>query len=141
MSIAAKQQQRAASSGELDPIEAYTSPEVLSPELALQVAQTFQALADPTRARIVYALTRGEHSVGALAAAVGVSPSATSHHLRSLRELRIVKFRRDGNRIYYAVDDAHVGALFSEALHHLAHVAYGLPDHPESSAQAPDDQG
>ncbi|NJM07105.1 helix-turn-helix transcriptional regulator [Candidatus Gracilibacteria bacterium] len=114
-----------------DPVEAFVAPEELTPEMALLVAQTFAALADPTRARIVYALTRGEHSVGDLAKAVGVSPSATSHHLRSLRDLRIVRYRREGNRIYYTVDDAHVALLFREALHHLAHVAFSLPDHPE----------
>lgn len=108
----------------------FVAPEQLRPDLALLVAQTFQALADPTRARIVYALTRGEHSVGDLAALAEVSPSATSHHLKGLRDLRIVKYRRDGNRIYYSVDDAHVAALFEEAMHHLAHVVYGLPDHP-----------
>jgi ArsR family transcriptional regulator, lead/cadmium/zinc/bismuth-responsive transcriptional repressor len=110
-------------------VEAFIAPEELTPETALLVAQTFQALADPTRTRIVYALTRGEHSVGPLAEAVGVSPSAVSHHLKSLRELRIVKFRREGNRIFYSVDDGHVAALFREALHHLAHVAFALPDH------------
>lgn len=117
-----------------DAIDAFLSAPSLSPELALLVAQTFQALADPTRARIVYALTKGERSVGDLAQLVGISPSATSHQLKSLRDLRIVKFRREGTRIYYTVDDAHVGALFREALHHLAHVVYALPDHPDESA-------
>ena len=111
-------------------IAEFVAPEQLPPELAVLVAQTFQAVADPTRARIVYALTRGEHSVGDLATIAGVSPSATSHHLKGLRDLRIVKYRRDGNRMFYSVDDAHVAALFEEAMHHLAHVVYGLPDHP-----------
>lgn len=102
----------------------------LSPELALLVAQTFQALADPTRARIMYALTKGEHSVGDLAVIAGISPSATSHQLKSLRDLRIVKFRRAGTRVFYSVDDVHVAALFHEAVHHVAHVIYGIPDHP-----------
>ena len=115
-------------------LDAFVTPSQLSPELALQVAQTFGALADPTRARIVYALTRDEHSVNELALMVGVSPSATSHHLKSLRDLRVVKFRRDGNRIFYSVDDAHVAMLFQEALHHLAHVVYSLPDHLEEPA-------
>jgi ArsR family transcriptional regulator, lead/cadmium/zinc/bismuth-responsive transcriptional repressor len=119
----------AASSG-----EAAIVPPQLTPELALLLAQTFQALADPTRARIVYALTCGEHSVGELAAIAQASPSATSHHLKSLRDLRLVRYRRDGNRMYYTADDAHVGALFSEALHHLAHVVYNLPDHVEATA-------
>lgn len=99
--------------------------------MALLVAQTFQALGDPTRARILYALTKGEHSVGELAAIAAISPSAASHQLKSLRDLRIVKFRRAGTYIYYSVDDMHVAALFREALHHLAHVIYQIPDHPD----------
>jgi ArsR family transcriptional regulator, lead/cadmium/zinc/bismuth-responsive transcriptional repressor len=112
-------------------VDQFLAAPELSGELAQQVAQTFQALGDPTRARIVYALTKGEHSVGDLAAIAAISPSATSHQLKTLRDLRIVKHRRVGTHIYYSVDDAHVSALFREALHHLAHVAYGLPDHPE----------
>jgi ArsR family transcriptional regulator, lead/cadmium/zinc/bismuth-responsive transcriptional repressor len=118
-------------------IDALLALPTLTPELALHVAQTFGALADATRARIVYALTRSERSVNDLAAIAGVSPSATSHHLKSLRELRLVRFRRAGNRIFYAVDDAHVALLFREALHHLAHVTYGLPDHPPQAEPAP----
>lgn len=110
-------------------VEHFLAAPVLSVELAQQVAQTFQALSDPTRARIVYALTKGERSVGELAALAAISPSATSHQLKTLRDLRIVKYRRAGTHIYYSVDDAHVSALFREALHHVAHVVYGLPDH------------
>jgi DNA-binding transcriptional ArsR family regulator len=121
---------------QVDPIDAFVSPEALTPELALLVSQTFQALADPTRARVVYALTRGEYTVGELAAIAGVSPSATSHQLKSLRDLRIVRFRRAGTRIYYTVDDTHVASLFREALHHVAHVVYNLPDHPEDERNA-----
>src|SRR5688500_17630547 len=117
-----------------DAVEAFLSASALTPELALLVAQTIQALADPTRARLVYALTKGEHSVGDLAGIAGISPSATSHQLKHLRDLRIVRFRREGNRIYYSVDDVHVAALFREALHHVAHVVYGLPDHPDEAA-------
>jgi ArsR family transcriptional regulator, lead/cadmium/zinc/bismuth-responsive transcriptional repressor len=114
-----------------DAVNGFLSAHTLTPELALLVAQTFQALADPTRARIMYALTKGERSVGELAEIAGISPSATSHQLKHLRDLRIVKFRREGTRIFYAADDTHVAALFREALHHVAHVVYGLPDHPE----------
>lgn len=117
-----------------DAVEAFLSASALTPELALLVAQTFQALADPTRARIMYALTKGEHSVGDLARIAGISQSATSHQLKHLRDLRIVKFRREGNWVYYSVDDAHVAALFREALNHVAHVVYGLPDHPDEAA-------
>jgi ArsR family transcriptional regulator, lead/cadmium/zinc/bismuth-responsive transcriptional repressor len=114
-----------------DAVEAFLAAPLLSGELAQQVAQTFGALADPTRCRIVYALTKGERSVGELAVIAGISPSATSHQLKTLRDLRIVKYRRAGTHIFYSVDDAHVGALFREAIHHLAHVVYALPDHPE----------
>lgn len=112
-------------------VEAFLAAPELDGALAAEVAQTFQALADPTRCRIVYALTKGERSVGDLAALAGISPSATSHQLKTLRDLRIVKHRRAGTHIYYSVDDAHVSALFREALHHLAHIVYALPDHPE----------
>jgi len=104
----------------------------LDPELAGLVARTFGALGDKTRAAMVYALTRGERSVNDLAALVGISPSAVSHHLKGLRDIQLVKFRKVGTTVYYSVDDSHVGALFSEALHHLAHVLHGLPDHSES---------
>ncbi len=116
-------------------VTALLEADQLPPECAVQVAQTFQALADPTRARMVYALTRKEHSVNDLAEIAGISPSATSHHLRSLRELRIVRYRRQGSRVFYTVDDAHVAALFREAVHHLAHVLFALPDHPDQPDQ------
>lgn len=114
-------------------VDTFLSASELAPDMALLVARTFQALADPTRARIVYALTKREHSVGELAAIAGISPSATSHQLKHLRDLRIVKYRRAGTYIYYSVDDVHVAGLFREAMHHLAHVMYALPDHPDES--------
>lgn len=112
-------------------IDHFLTASELTPEVAFLVAQVFQALSDPTRARILYALTKREHTVGELASVASISPSATSHQLKHLRDLRIVKARRVGNRVYYSVDDAHVAGLFREALHHLAHVLYALPDHPE----------
>ncbi len=102
----------------------------LSPDQADAVAQTFAALSDPTRARIVYLLTQGEQSVNALAEKVGVSASAVSHHLARLRDIRLVKTRRAANQVFYSVDDAHVSLLFREALYHLDHVKNNLPDHP-----------
>jgi DNA-binding transcriptional ArsR family regulator len=96
----------------------------------LLLVETFQALADPTRARILYALTKRPLCVRDLAILVGVSTSAVSHQLRFLRDHRLVKPRRDGNIIYYTVDDHHVAALFKEADYHVDHVRQGLPDHP-----------
>ena len=96
----------------------------------LLLVETFEALADPTRARMLYALIRQPLCVRDLAMLVGISESGVSHQLRFLRERRLVKPRRVGNVIYYAVDDHHVAALFKEADYHIDHVRQGLPDHP-----------
>jgi DNA-binding transcriptional ArsR family regulator len=104
--------------------------QALPEELLQLVAAAFQALGDPTRARILYALTRQPLCVRDLALVAGVSESAVSHQLRLLRDRRLVKARRAGNVIYYAVDDHHVAALFREAEYHADHVRLGLPDHP-----------
>jgi DNA-binding transcriptional ArsR family regulator len=101
------------------------------PETHLQLlVETFQALADPTRARILYALIGRPMCVRDLALLVGVSPSGVSHQLRLLRERRLVKPRREGNTIYYTLDDHHVAALFKEADYHVDHVRQGFSDHP-----------
>jgi DNA-binding transcriptional ArsR family regulator len=65
-----------------------------------------------------------------LAILVELSASAVSHQLRFLRDRRLVKPRREGNMIYYSVDDQHVAALFKEADYHVDHVRQGIPDHP-----------
>ena len=104
--------------------------EALPEALLQQVVATFEGLADPTRARMLYALSQRSLCVRDLAAVVGVSESAVSHQLRLLRDRRLVKPRRQGAVIYYAVDDQHVAALFREAEYHADHVRRGLPDHP-----------
>jgi ArsR family transcriptional regulator len=98
-------------------------------ELLLLVVEAFDVLGDPTRARILYALGTGELCVRDLAIVTGVSESAMSHQLRLLRDRRVVKARRDGTTMYYAVDDQHVAALLREAEYHADHVRQGLPDH------------
>ncbi len=105
----------------------------LQEEHLFLVVQTFEALADRTRARILYALVQRELCVRDLAILVGVSESAVSHQLRFLRDRRLVKPRRAGNIIYYSVDDQHVASLFREAEYHADHVIRGFPDHPEAS--------
>lgn len=94
-----------------------------------RVARTFKALADPTRCKIILALTRHELCVTDLATVVGASTSGVSHHLKGLKDINLVRHRRDGNTIYYSIDDAHVGNLFREAFAHLDHVDRALPDH------------
>ena len=99
-------------------------------DVLAEVVAAFRALADPTRARILYALNQGPLCVRDLALLVGVSESAVSHQLRFLRERRLVKPQRRGNVIAYVLDDHHVGALFREAEYHADHVRRDLEDHP-----------
>ncbi len=87
-------------------------------ELTL-IADTFQILANPTRLQIVQALAGRELCVADLAAAIGASPSAVSHHLRQLRQMRLVRHRRDGKLTFYSLDDAHVAGLFDLGLEHV----------------------
>lgn len=103
---------------------------VPSDDLLTLVVEMFDALADPTRARLLYALRGGDLCVRDLALVVGVSESGVSHQLRLLRDRRLVRARREGNVIYYAIDDHHLAALFREAEYHADHVRRGLPDHP-----------
>ncbi len=83
-----------------------------------QVSSSLKTLGDPTRLRIVMALQHGEMCVCDLAAALNLSESATSHQLRRLRERALVKPRRDGQVIYYSLDDEHVAQLLDLALTH-----------------------
>ena len=83
------------------------------------IADTFQILANPTRLQIVRALAGRELCVGDLAATVGASPSAVSHHLRQLRQMRLVRHRREGKLTFYALDDEHVARLFDLGLEHV----------------------
>lgn len=83
------------------------------------LAETFQLLASPTRLRIVEALADRELCVCDLAAVVGASQSTVSHHLRQLRQMRIVRYRKEGRMAYYHLDDDHVATLFRTALEHV----------------------
>jgi ArsR family transcriptional regulator, zinc-responsive transcriptional repressor len=85
------------------------------------MAQLFKALADPTRLRILHVLAAEEKAAGEIARAVGLSASATSHQLSYLYASRIVRRRRQGRSIYYALDDDHVRELFAQALEHATH--------------------
>src|SRR5438552_1140717 len=84
-----------------------------------RLAETFSALADPARLRIVEALALEELCVCDLSAALGLSQSGTSHHLRTLRNLRLVKHRRAGRLVYYSLDDSHIVGLFAQGLEHV----------------------
>ncbi len=84
-----------------------------------RLAELFAALSDTTRLRIVEALSQSEFCVGDLSDLIGLSQSATSHHLRTLRNLRLVKHRRDGRMIYYSLDDGHIERLFAQGIEHV----------------------
>lgn len=83
------------------------------------LADTFQILANPTRLQIIGALAHRELCVGDLASAVQASSSAVSHHLRQLRQMRLVRHRRDGKLTFYSLDDDHVAGLFQLGLRHV----------------------
>jgi ArsR family transcriptional regulator len=83
------------------------------------VAELFKVMGDPTRAQIVHALAYEELCVCDLAAVLGMNVSAVSHHLRVLRNLHLVKFRKEGRIVYYSLDDAHVISLVTEGLKHV----------------------
>ena len=101
-------------------------PAELEPEFVQAVAQTMQALATPSRLRILGRLHAGSCSVNELAAAVGMESSAVSHQLRVLRHLGLVVGRRDGRRIVYDLHDEHVGELLEQAIGHVEHLRHGV---------------
>jgi ArsR family transcriptional regulator, lead/cadmium/zinc/bismuth-responsive transcriptional repressor len=86
------------------------------------LADLFSAMADPTRVRIVAILDGREMCVGDIAATLGLSQSATSHQLRTLRQQGLVRSSRDGRMVYYTLDDDHVSLIFRQGLEHVAHV-------------------
>jgi DNA-binding transcriptional ArsR family regulator len=95
--------------------------DTLDIETAVQVAELFSTLGDASRIRIIAALAQGETNVGRLAELVGISESAVSHHLRHLRQMRLVRTRKDGRQVFYALDDNHVADLFYCGLDHVQH--------------------
>jgi ArsR family transcriptional regulator len=94
-------------------------------DLVRELTGLFAALGDPTRLRIIAALSGHELCVRDLSATIGQTTSAVSHQLRHLRMLGLVQGRRQGRRVYYALDDHHVTQLFGEALDHVRHRAEG----------------
>lgn len=89
-------------------------------EVLLRLAETFRVLGDPTRVRILQALSLEELCVCDIASLLGTTKSAISHQLRLLRSLRVVKYRKDGRIVYYSLDDSHVENLLREGLSHIA---------------------
>lgn len=93
----------------------------LSELVAIQLADLFATLSDASRVRIISALLEDEMNVGVLAQKLGMSESAVSHQLRGLRQMHLVRARRQGRRIFYRLDDDHVRQLFLMGVDHVEH--------------------
>ncbi len=98
---------------------ARVASKLLNPRTVDAVSDVFRLLGDPTRVRIVDALTHGERCVCDLAALVGLTESAVSHQLRLLRTARLVRARRAGRMAYYSLDDHHVAGLVYDTRTHV----------------------
>src|ERR1700733_15022153 len=83
------------------------------------LAETFKTLGDYSRIQIVWALSHGELCVGDIAELLSMSPSAVSHHLRTLRNLKLVNVRREHRTLFYSLDDRHIEHLLEEGIEHV----------------------
>lgn len=97
----------------------------LDARFAATVAETMQALATPSRLRILGRLSTGPCHVGELAAEIEMQPAAVSQQLRVLRHLGLVIGRREGRQVTYELYDEHVGQLLEEAVSHVEHLRLG----------------
>lgn len=92
----------------------------MEPEATMQrIAETFKVLGDPTRTKIIFALSQEELCVCDIANLLGATKSAVSHQLRILRNMRLVKYRKEGKMVFYSLDDEHIKNLFNECLRHV----------------------
>ena len=88
-------------------------------ELLYDLAELYKIFGDSTRIKILYALHDQELCVQDIAAAVALSQSAVSHQLRVLKDSKLVRFRREGKTVYYALDDDHVRSILSLGMEHI----------------------
>jgi DNA-binding transcriptional ArsR family regulator len=95
------------------------APKVLDEHIAAHIAELFRAFSDTSRVRIMSVLVNGEMNVSSLADMVGISQSAVSHHLRGLRQMRLVNSRKEAKEVYYYVDDKHIIQLFQQGVKHV----------------------
>ena len=93
--------------------------EMKSQEVVDKLSRTFSVLGDPTRTRIIFALSRAELCVVELSALLGMSHSAISHQMRALKDLDLVRCRKEGRKAYYSLNDEHIEILFREGLKHV----------------------
>ncbi|MBW1720436.1 MAG: winged helix-turn-helix transcriptional regulator [Deltaproteobacteria bacterium] len=92
----------------------------MKPDETMQrIAETFKVLGDPTRIKIIFALSQEELCVCDIANLLGATRTAISHQLRVLRNLRLVKYRKEGKMAFYSLDDEHIENLFAEGMRHV----------------------
>ncbi len=104
-----------------DQFRAAVIESLISNETASLIGDTFSALSDPTRLRIIGLLTEVELCVGDLGLLLGMSQPAISHHLRILRNLRFVSTRKEGRHIFYSLTDQHIRDIYAQSLEHALH--------------------
>lgn len=86
-----------------------------------ELSRIFKALGDPTRLNIIHVLSKESLCVCDISNLLGMSQSAISHHLRLLRNLRLVKYKKEGRMVIYSLDDEHVLELFKQGIDHVKH--------------------
>lgn len=97
----------------------YVKKKMKSEATMQRVSETFKVLGDQTRSKIVFALLLEELCVCDLANLLGATSSAVSHQLRVLRNMRFVKYRKNGKITFYSLDDEHIKNLFEEGIKHV----------------------
>lgn len=119
-----KSEDKAACSGHFADAEVMTSITIdLTNEKGIgKLAEVYKALGDPTRLRIVYVLSKSPLCVCDIATLLDMTQTSISHHLRVLRNLNLVKYKRDGKLVIYSLDDDHVLRLLEEGLEHIRHL-------------------
>ncbi|HET8951640.1 MAG TPA: metalloregulator ArsR/SmtB family transcription factor [Solirubrobacteraceae bacterium] len=115
-----------------DPAEHNAPTRSLGAAEAEDLTETLKALASPGRLRLLTDLLGGERTVEQLASGAELSVSATSHHLRLLRSLRLVRARRSGRNVFYSLHDHHIADLLAAVRHHHEHV------HPPAAVELPE---
>ena len=94
-------------------------PLYLDEHASAHVAELFRSFSDTSRVRIISSIIEKELNTSGIAQLIGLTESAVSHHLRGLRQMRIVQARRDGKEVYYSVIDPHIVELFQQGVRHV----------------------
>lgn len=95
-------------------------------EMLFDLAEFFKVFADSTRIKILYVLLQSEMCVCDIGQILGISQSAVSHQLRVLKQMRLVKYRKEGKSIFYSLSDKHIELILNQGIEHVAEVPTGL---------------